>query len=155
MEEKEKTARKWRKESKWRQIGQLQNQGNEEEIEVINQIKISLLQKLDEDELKWKQRTKQHWLKNGDRNKKFYHLYANQRKKNNRISLLMESGGRIAQTQSKICSIFSTFFPNCSLPQIPWRQTTIFSTFNLELMLTKTEISQKSLLIRKSKKPST
>lgn len=42
--------------------------------------------KLEEEEIRRKQREKQHWLKNGDKNTNFYHLHANKRRKTNLFS---------------------------------------------------------------------
>ncbi|XP_019184779.1 PREDICTED: uncharacterized protein LOC109179736 [Ipomoea nil] len=41
----------------------------------------------------WRQRAKQHWLKNADANTKFYHMYASHRKKKNTIYKLMNDNG--------------------------------------------------------------
>ncbi|XP_019199805.1 PREDICTED: uncharacterized protein LOC109193404 [Ipomoea nil] len=41
----------------------------------------------------WRQRAKQHWLKEADTNTKFFHRYASHRKKKNTISKLMNDNG--------------------------------------------------------------
>ncbi|XP_019186580.1 PREDICTED: uncharacterized protein LOC109181284 [Ipomoea nil] len=41
----------------------------------------------------WRQRAKQHWLKEADANTKFFHRYASHRKKKNTISRLMNDNG--------------------------------------------------------------
>lgn len=66
--------------------------------------------KLVKEEMKWKQREKQHWLKHGDQNTKFYHMYANQRKKTNRISWVQAPNGTMVTGQDQIGDVFSTFF---------------------------------------------
>lgn len=43
---------------------------------------------LEDDNVKWKQREKHKWLKMGDRNTRFYHLCASQRRKINAIQLV-------------------------------------------------------------------
>lgn len=65
---------------------------------------------LEREDLKWKQRTKVHWLQNGDRNTKFFHLYANQRKKANRISEVTTISGRCCSTPSDISSAFVEYY---------------------------------------------
>ena len=51
----------------------------------IKNIKRELESLLAQDDERWKQRAKVNWLKHGDRNTKFYHAIANQRRRNNRI----------------------------------------------------------------------
>lgn len=59
------------------------------------------LEKLEEQrDLYWRQRAQAHWLKNGDRNTSFYHAFASERKKRNRIKkLVREDGGVVEQNQ--------------------------------------------------------
>lgn len=61
--------------------------------EVMEDIKI--LQKeihhwMDQEELKWRQRAKQHWYKHGDRNTKYFHVCANQRRAKNHIKYIVD-----------------------------------------------------------------
>ncbi|XP_019196311.1 PREDICTED: uncharacterized protein LOC109190291 [Ipomoea nil] len=46
-----------------------------------------------QEDVYWKQRAKQHWLKNADANTRFYHRYASHRKKKNTIYKLMNDNG--------------------------------------------------------------
>lgn len=48
---------------------------------------------LERKDLKWKQRVKVHSLQNGDRNTNFFHTYASQRKKANRICEITNADG--------------------------------------------------------------
>lgn len=47
----------------------------------------------DQEELYWKQRSKQHWLKEGDRNTKFFHRYATSRRQKNRLNRIRNDEG--------------------------------------------------------------
>ncbi|XP_019170974.1 PREDICTED: uncharacterized protein LOC109166477 [Ipomoea nil] len=63
---------------------------------------LSLFRELDErmralfDQLNvfWRQRAKQHWLRHGDRNTRFFHLYASARKRKNRIAKLLDENNQ-------------------------------------------------------------
>jgi hypothetical protein len=60
-------------------------QGREDEQvgEEALQLKKEINSFLDQDDMKWEQRTKADWLKLGDPNTKFFHACANQRRKSN------------------------------------------------------------------------
>ncbi|XP_042972810.1 uncharacterized protein LOC122304618 [Carya illinoinensis] len=65
---------------------------------------------LEEENLKWKQRAKQLWLRDGDRNSKFFHKCANQRRKNNGIHKLMRADGSSTTALGEISDLFSQYF---------------------------------------------
>lgn len=59
---------------------------------------------------------KLHWIKNGDRNLKYIHACANQRKKGNFISQILDENGRLCTTNVDIAVLlFNTI--NIYLPQ--------------------------------------
>lgn len=45
---------------------------------------------MDQEELKWKQRAKKYWYRNGDWNTKFFHACANQRRRKNLITTVLD-----------------------------------------------------------------
>ncbi len=47
---------------------------------------------LDDEELLWKTRAKQNWLREGDRNTKFFHAVANGRRRNNEVGTIADDG---------------------------------------------------------------
>ena len=69
-------------------------------------------QALNEEDQKWKQRAKQHWLKHGDRNTQFYHHQANQRRKTNSITQILDQLGQTVEGKKEIVSVFHEYFTN-------------------------------------------
>lgn len=65
---------------------------------------------LEHEELKWKQRANENWLKFGDRNTKFYHACANQRSRGNRIVQILDKDGRQCMSQHEIEQAFITYY---------------------------------------------
>ena len=49
----------------------------------INRLRGELNNLLDDDEMYWGQREKAHWLNEGDKNTKFFHAQASERRKQN------------------------------------------------------------------------
>ncbi|KAJ9556757.1 hypothetical protein OSB04_011371 [Centaurea solstitialis] len=58
----------------------------------------------------WRQRAKAHWLKEGDRNTKFFHAFANGRRKVNRIDKLKNDHGTWAEDPLEIRSLVTDHF---------------------------------------------
>ncbi|KAF5470780.1 hypothetical protein F2P56_011269, partial [Juglans regia] len=67
---------------------------------------------LEEEELKWRQRAKQRWLKDGDRITKFFHKCASQRKQVNTIKQIISEDGSLALSQEEIAKTFQSFYQN-------------------------------------------
>jgi hypothetical protein len=80
---------------------------------VATQIK-ALQRELDEllefEDMKWKQRAKQHWLRFGDRNTAFYHSWVQHRKRINRIRSVTDEQGRTWRKLKDIGRVFSNFY---------------------------------------------
>ncbi|KAL0449431.1 UNVERIFIED_CONTAM: hypothetical protein Slati_1499500 [Sesamum latifolium] len=62
------------------------------------------------EEIIWKQRAKSHWLKEGDRNTRFFHNYASRTFKRNSISRLKGSDGRWLEEQHDIAQHITQYF---------------------------------------------
>jgi hypothetical protein len=87
-------------------------QGEEGEVDgyEVRRVKQELQNLLDQENLRWKQRAKINWLKYGDRNTKFYHACANQRKKSNQIYKIKDEQGMIWEAQGDIEKTFVNYF---------------------------------------------
>ncbi|KAA3488442.1 reverse transcriptase [Gossypium australe] len=74
--------------------------------------KLQMNMKVDREEIYWEQRARANWLKNRDRNTAFFHKFASQRKRLNRISCLEDSDGRIVEGDVGVGRIAHDYFVN-------------------------------------------
>ena len=65
---------------------------------------------MEQEELKWRQRAKEEWLKHGDRNTKYFHACATQRKMRNLIKQIVDEGGAHCNTAETIEGAFVRFY---------------------------------------------
>ena len=63
-----------------------------------------------EEENYWKRRSRVEWLKDGDRNTRFFHTRASQRRCRNYITKLYDSTGRWCTRQSEVNEIIVNFY---------------------------------------------
>lgn len=113
------------------------------------------LQKLEEQqELYWRQRSTSHWLKQGDRNTKFFHVYASERRRINMIKRLVRDDGRVVEDAAGIHDLGTDFYKSLFtsnagtryeelLAQVPIRVT---EEMNEGLMAEYTEVEIKAAL---------
>jgi hypothetical protein len=71
----------------------LQEEEKPENLENIKRLQGELNLLLEMEDMKWKQRAKRKWFRQGDRNTKFFHTWATQRRRNNFISKINDGGG--------------------------------------------------------------
>lgn len=60
----------------------------------IVRLKGQIEQLLEQEDLKWQQRAKLAWYQKGDRNTSYFHAWASQRRRNNRIGRITDETGR-------------------------------------------------------------
>ena len=88
----------------------------------INIVRRELNGLLDDEEIYWAQRSRVHWLKEGDRNMKFFHARVSKRRKLNMITRIWDKHGRWCEDKDSIANAAITYFEN------------IYSTSNLNLI---------------------
>ncbi len=65
---------------------------------------------LEQDELKWRQKSRELWLKEGDRNSKFFHLSTLIRRRKNFINEIKTEHGSWLQSRTDIGNYFTEKF---------------------------------------------
>ncbi|XP_040987704.1 uncharacterized protein LOC121235426 [Juglans microcarpa x Juglans regia] len=65
---------------------------------------------LEKEDVKWKQRAKVNWYQLGDKNTKFFHSCANERRKNNIIQMIVDEQNREYTSQEGLEGVFKIFF---------------------------------------------
>lgn len=66
---------------------------------------------LDQEETHWRQRSRNQWLAEGDRNTTFFHRAATDRRRKNKINRLEDDQGRLRNTQDQIEDLVLEFYP--------------------------------------------
>jgi hypothetical protein len=61
------------------------------------------------EDLKWRQRSKQNWLKHGDKNSKFFHACVNHRRQNNMLLKIQNLEGGMCSGQMAVEGIYVLF----------------------------------------------
>jgi hypothetical protein len=78
----------------------IQNKEKEKELDEL----------LTQEEAWWQQRSRALWLQNGDRNTKFFHMKANQRRKRNNITRIQDNEGHTHYDPHMIEEVFVDYF---------------------------------------------
>lgn len=78
---------------------------------------------LEQEDLHWRQCSKEQWLKSGDRNTKFFHASVNQRRRKNLINEITHMGGRVWKNPEDIEQVFVDYYKNLIKSDIPEEMT--------------------------------
>jgi hypothetical protein len=97
-------------EKKSRELESMQAGEGPSDLKAERELKGEIQMLLEQQELKWKQRAKEVWLQKGDRNTKFFHASASQRRRGNRIAGLQDAVGRECNTQEEIEEAFVSYY---------------------------------------------
>ncbi|XP_075669862.1 uncharacterized protein LOC142639588 [Castanea sativa] len=76
---------------------------------------------LDSEEIMWSQRSKALWLKEGDRNTKFFHHRASERRRKNTINGIWDANGIWCETEESIAAAALSYFENLFTTSRPSR----------------------------------
>ncbi|KAL9151827.1 hypothetical protein ABFS82_11G077500 [Erythranthe guttata] len=76
----------------------------------LQNLKKELEEVYEEQDLYWRQRSKIQWIREGDRNTKFFHAKATMRNKSNRVNRIRDNSGDWVATDSGIEDVISRYF---------------------------------------------
>ncbi|KAL4366805.1 hypothetical protein GQ457_05G028160 [Hibiscus cannabinus] len=82
-------------------------------------VKLALNLEIDREELYWEQRARANWLKNGDQNSAFFHRFATQRRRQNRVSGLDDGSGQRVEDPGDMAAVAMQYFQSLFLSQAP------------------------------------
>lgn len=81
-------------------------------VRMYNEARWNYLRLLEKQEIFWRQRANQFWLKDGDKNTRFFHKVATVRKDHNRIKRLKNDAGEWQDTDESIQNTIIKYFEN-------------------------------------------
>ncbi|XP_074325877.1 uncharacterized protein LOC141663931 [Apium graveolens] len=81
-------------------------------VQQYNDVRRQYLRLLKKYEIYWKQRAKQFWLREGDKNTRFFYKYASVRKEHNKIKKLKYAQGEWKETDGDIRDVIEKYFDN-------------------------------------------
>ncbi|XP_042958006.1 uncharacterized protein LOC122293492 [Carya illinoinensis] len=99
-------------EEKTKLLQRLQAEESSENVEEIRKLTTELHALLEKEDLWWKQRAKTNWYKHGDRNTKYFHACANQRRKRNFINEVEDDNNNMACGYIQVEEAFRKYFGN-------------------------------------------
>ncbi|KAL4272546.1 hypothetical protein GQ457_13G020750 [Hibiscus cannabinus] len=82
-------------------------------------VKLALNLEIDREELYWEQRARANWLKNGDQNSAFFHRFATQRRRQNRVLGLDDGSGQRVEDPGDMAAVAMQYFQSLFLSQVP------------------------------------
>ncbi|KAA3476719.1 reverse transcriptase [Gossypium australe] len=85
-------------------------EGTEENLTEIMEVKLHLNMEINKEEKYWEQRARSNWLQVGDKNTSFFHKYASQRRRINRIRGLQRTDGSLATNEREIEKVARRYF---------------------------------------------
>lgn len=99
-----------------------QEEGEGLKSEEVQELQGELGLLLEQEDLKWRQRAKMKWFLHGDRNTKYLHACANQRRRKNINSQVVDSQGKVMKEQGDIEMTFRLHFEEVLSSGTPSRE---------------------------------
>ena len=89
-------------------------------MEELRALQSKALDIIEADELKWKQRAHEDWLKYGDMNPKYFYACVNQRRRSNKIFRIVDEEGVVYENPELVEEAFVSHFVGSLIHQTPW-----------------------------------
>lgn len=93
-------------------LAELQKQEGTEHLAVIKGLQKEIDSLLEFEDTRWKQRAKQNWYRDGDRNTPFFHAWASHRRRINTIKKVVDVKGWEWSNMEDVCNAFVSYYQN-------------------------------------------
>jgi hypothetical protein len=97
---------------KMKDLQMLQQVEGMPDLTALSHLQSEVAQLVEHRDLQWRQRAKEHWLKNGDQNTSYFHACVKQRRRANQISFILDEGGNKCSTPNLVELAFLDYFRN-------------------------------------------
>ena len=85
---------------------------NADHVNTIKELKGEISTLIHQEELAWRQRSRSIWLPAGDKNTKYFHQRASQRRRKNQILGVLDSEGNWCTSEDRIAQVAESYFQN-------------------------------------------
>ena len=103
---------------------------NVDNLEWIQKVKDEINALLLQEELFWRQRSRSIWLPTRDKNTKYFHQRASQRRRKNHISGFLDDQGRWCNTEDEVASVAEKYFKNLFTSTTPTNLNLVLDSVN-------------------------
>jgi hypothetical protein len=125
-----------------RRLLQLQSREDRTANLEVKKIQTDLQGLLDEEEVWWRQRAKEDWLKMGDRNTKYYHACVHAKRKRNWVEMIIDEHGQRWEKSEDVGEAFVSYFTDLftmgpvhdSSPCLVHLRSCVSDSMNMELL---------------------
>ena len=102
------------------ELGKIQEEADLNKTQREKGLKKEIFDMLEQEELKWRQWAKEDWLRDRDRNTKYFHASATQRQRQNRVDNIVDRLGRTSATQAEVELAFVDYFKDIFTSSQPY-----------------------------------
>ncbi|XP_042939392.1 uncharacterized protein LOC122274417 [Carya illinoinensis] len=123
-------------------ISTLQERNTGQLTKEIKQAQQEVNKLLEAENIKWKQKAKQRWLAERDRNTKYFHQCASDRRKSNVVRKLLDSNGQAVSSKEGICALFQEYFTEIFTSSNPSNPEACIASMEARVTATKLHVDK-------------